>query len=96
MVVTDYTTLDANTNFELKSGLIQLLPIYHGLYGEDPQKHLKELHIVCASFIPQGVSEDQVKLRDFPFSLRDATKDWLYNLPSRSISTWNAMKEQFL
>ncbi|XP_071933877.1 uncharacterized protein [Coffea arabica] len=92
----EYSTLDVNINFKLKSELIQLLPTYHGLSGEDPHKHQKELHIACATFRPQGVSDDQVKLRAFPFSLKDAAKDWLYDLPSRSITTWNAMKEQFL
>ncbi|KAI9117835.1 hypothetical protein K1719_011250 [Acacia pycnantha] len=39
--------LDLATNFELKSGLIHLLPKFHGLAGECPIKHLKEFHVVC-------------------------------------------------
>ena len=27
--------------FELKSGMIHLLPTFHGLVGKDPNKHLK-------------------------------------------------------
>ena len=91
-----FPTLDATTTFELKYGLIHLLPTFHGLAGEDPHKHLKELHVVCTSMKPTGVTEDQVKLRAFPFSLKDSTKDWLYYLPSRSIITWNKMKRLFL
>ena len=82
--------------FELKSGLIHLLPTFRGLAGEDPHKHLKELHVVCSSMKPQGVTEEQIKLRAFPFSLADKAKDWLYYLPSGSITTWNEMKKQFL
>ena len=37
-----------NTNFELKSGLIHLLPTFRGLENEDPHKHLKEFHVVCS------------------------------------------------
>ncbi|KAL0318811.1 UNVERIFIED_CONTAM: hypothetical protein Sangu_2037300 [Sesamum angustifolium] len=33
---------DLEVNFELKSGLIHLLPTFRGLAGEDPHKHLKE------------------------------------------------------
>ncbi|XP_045802429.1 uncharacterized protein LOC123896017 [Trifolium pratense] len=33
---------DVDIPFELKSGLIHLLPKFHGLAGEDPHKHLKE------------------------------------------------------
>ena len=42
-------TLDATTTFELKSGLIHLLPTFRSLVGEDPHKHLKELHVVYTS-----------------------------------------------
>ncbi|KAL2226707.1 UNVERIFIED_CONTAM: hypothetical protein Sindi_2029400 [Sesamum indicum] len=45
---------------------------------------------------PQGVTEEQVKLRAFPFSLGDKAKDWLYSLPSKSIVSWNELKKQFL
>ena len=33
--------------FELKFGLIHLLPTFHGFAGENPNKHLKEFHVVC-------------------------------------------------
>ena len=91
-----FPTLDATTTFELKSGLLHLLPTFHGIEGEDPYKHLKELHVVCTSMKPTGVIEHQIKLRAFPFSLKDSTRDWLYCLPSRSIKTWNEMKRLFL
>ncbi|KAK4400819.1 hypothetical protein Sango_1188000 [Sesamum angolense] len=39
---------DLEVNFELKSGLIHLLPTFRGLAGEDPHKHLKEFHVVCS------------------------------------------------
>ncbi|KAH9716919.1 hypothetical protein KPL71_021635 [Citrus sinensis] len=63
-------------NFELKSGMIHLLPTFHGLAGEDPNKHLKEFHVVCSTMKPAGVSEEQVKLMAFPFSLADSAKEW--------------------
>ncbi|KAK4387402.1 hypothetical protein Sango_2346800 [Sesamum angolense] len=87
---------DLEVNFELKSGLIHLLPTFRGLPGEDPHKHLKEFHVVCSGMRPQGVTEEQIKLRAFPFSLADQAKDWLYFLPSGSITTWNDLKRRFL
>ncbi|XP_068636081.1 uncharacterized protein [Aristolochia californica] len=91
-----FPTLDATSTFELKSGLIHLLPTFHGLAGEDPHKHLKEFHVVCTSMIPMEITEEQIKLRAFPFSLKDSAKDWLYYLPFGSITTWNEMKRLFL
>ena len=93
---TTFATLDATIAFELKSGLIHLLPTFHVLAGEDPHKYLKEFHVVCTSMKPTGVIEDRIKLRAFPFSLKDWAKDWLYYLPSGSIKTWNEMKNLFL
>ncbi|KAJ9175141.1 hypothetical protein P3X46_013722 [Hevea brasiliensis] len=89
-----YLTL--NVAFELKSGLIHLLPKFHGLAGEDPHKHLKEFHVVCSSMKTQGVSEDQIKFQAFPFSLEGTAKDWLYYLPFGSVNSWNEMKHIFL
>ena len=66
----EYPNLDVA--FELKSGMIHLLPTFHGLAGEDPNKHLKEFHVVCSSMKPMGISEEQIKLRAFPFSLADS------------------------
>ncbi|CAH9146939.1 unnamed protein product [Cuscuta epithymum] len=91
-----FPTLDEGNTFELKSGLIHLLPSFHGMRGEDPNKHLSEFHIVCTSMCPNGATEEQIKLRAFPFSLKDTAKDWLFYLPSGSINTWAQMKKCFL
>ncbi|RDX71677.1 hypothetical protein CR513_48953, partial [Mucuna pruriens] len=52
--------------YELKSGLIHLLPKFHSLVGENMHKHLKEFHMVCSTMRPHGIPEN------------GATKDWLY------------------
>ena len=79
-------------NFELKSRMIHLCPTFHDFEGEDPNKHLKEFHVVCSTMKPTGASEEQVKLMTFPFSLVDSTKEWLYYLPSGTVTTWNEMR----
>ncbi|XP_051127368.1 uncharacterized protein LOC127248864 [Andrographis paniculata] len=92
----NFPTLNNTIAFELKSGLIHLLPSFHGLAGEEPHKHLQEFDVVCSNMKPPGVTDEQIKLRAFPFSLKDAAKDWLYYLPPGSIDTWNDMKKKFL
>ncbi|XP_027102728.1 uncharacterized protein [Coffea arabica] len=44
---------------------------------------------------PPGITEEQIKLRAFPFSLKDAAKDWLYYLPAGTITTWAQVKKKF-
>ncbi|TYK09432.1 Copia protein [Cucumis melo var. makuwa] len=82
--------------FELKPGLIQLLPIFKGSSGEDAHKHLKHFHMVCDSIRPHGISEEQLNLRAFPFSLTDVANGWLYYLEPGSITTWGSLKKKFL
>ncbi|RDX83138.1 hypothetical protein CR513_35983, partial [Mucuna pruriens] len=64
--------------YELKSGFIHMLPKFHGLVGEDPHKHLKEFHVIYSIMRPQGILEDYIKMKAFPFSLDGAAKDLLY------------------
>ncbi|KAG8493404.1 hypothetical protein CXB51_010808 [Gossypium anomalum] len=45
---------------------------------------------------PQGVTEDQIKLRAFSFSLADLAKEWLFYLPPGSITTWADLSRLFL
>ena len=82
--------------FELKTGLINILPKFRGRENENPHKHLKAFNIICSSMKPQGISEDQIKLRAFPFSLDDFAKDWLFYLPPGSITSWDDMVRTFL
>ncbi|XP_073153135.1 uncharacterized protein [Henckelia pumila] len=91
-----FPSLEANATFELKSSIIHLLPSFHGLAGEDPHKHLMEFHVVCISMKPQGVTEEQIQLSAFSFSLKNAAKDLLYYLPPGSITTWTEMKRIIL
>jgi len=61
--------------YVLKTGLIHLLPKFHGLAGEDSCKHLKQFHVVCSTMKPANVQEDHVYLKAFPHSLEGNAKD---------------------
>ncbi|RDX80030.1 hypothetical protein CR513_39468, partial [Mucuna pruriens] len=57
-----YPQLEPAQTYDLKSGLIHLLPKFHGLAGEDPHKHLKEFHVerfnkLCATCPHHQISE---------------------------------------
>ncbi|XP_021845840.2 uncharacterized protein [Spinacia oleracea] len=88
--------LELEKPLKLNSGFLNLLPKYYGKSGENPYRHLKEFKVVCSSMNLEGVEQDHIRLHAFPFSLQDLAKDWLYDLPAGSITTWNVMASTFL
>ena len=44
----------------------------------------------------KDVDNDIVKLKLFPFSLRDHAKTWFSSLPKNSIDSWNKCKDAFI
>ncbi|CAN6567510.1 unnamed protein product [Malus baccata var. baccata] len=82
--------------FELKSSLLHHIPKFHGLSMEDPNKHLKEFEVVWSSMTPVTVDGSILKMKAFPFSLMDKAKDWLYELASGTVTSWESMKRAFL
>jgi hypothetical protein len=71
--------------------MIPLLPTFHGMDNENPYVHIRELEEVVATFHSQLGSIDTVRLKFFPFSLKDKAKSWLYSLRPRSIASWGEM-----
>lgn len=86
-----YITFPEAQNFELKSGLIHLLPLFRGLKNEDPHKFLKEFHVVSSGMKPHAFTKHQINQRAFPFLVQDSANEWLYDLPSGSITSWNEL-----
>ena len=78
--------LDAS-RFNFKLGIIQLLPTFHGFEFENPYMHLREFEEVCNICTDQNWSMNIIRLKFFPFSLKDKAKTWLQNLRSGSIRT---------
>ena len=76
-----------NAPLELRTCMIHMLPKFQGLENEDPHRHLKEFYVVCSSMRPQGITDEQIRLVAFPFTLIESAKDWLYYLPPGSITT---------
>ncbi|KAJ4718833.1 DNA-directed DNA polymerase [Melia azedarach] len=76
--------------------MIQTSVQFNELAHEDPNAHIANFLEICDTFRHNGVSDDAVKLRLFPFSLRDKAKSWLSSLPPGTITTWDDLAQKFL
>ncbi|KAL5558299.1 hypothetical protein UlMin_034510 [Ulmus minor] len=55
---------------------------FGGMSKDDPNAHIAYFLEVCDLYKINGVSDDAVRLRVFPFSLRDRAREWLNSVPS--------------
>jgi len=65
------------SHFNFKSGIIQLLPSFHGLDLENPYLHLRESEEVCNIYNNLNCNMNTIRLKLFSFSLKDKAKTWL-------------------
>ncbi|KAK4280312.1 hypothetical protein QN277_011951 [Acacia crassicarpa] len=107
----DYTTLNpariktsivnpavnAN-NFEIKPSLISLVQqsSFSGSDLEDPNQHIETFLQICYTTKMNGVPEDALRVRLFPFSLTGKARAWLCSCPTGSLSTWDIITTKFL
>ena len=90
-------TINAN-NFELKPALISMAQQAQFSRSplDDPNIHLAIFLEICNTVKMNGVTEDTIRLRLFPFSLRDKARGWLQSLQPGTITSWQDMAESFL
>ncbi|RVW22339.1 hypothetical protein CK203_108730 [Vitis vinifera] len=67
----------------IKPHIVPLLPTFHGMESENPYAHIKEFEDVCNTFQEGGASIDLMRLKLFPFTLKDKAKIWLNSLKPR-------------
>ncbi|XP_042022905.1 uncharacterized protein LOC121770193 [Salvia splendens] len=88
----------AANSFELRPGLIDRAEAnaFGGTGSEDANKHLTKFIQISNTVKANGVTDEQVRLRLFPFSLKDEARDWYDSMGPNSVPTWDAMVELFL
>nr|GEX10344.1 reverse transcriptase domain-containing protein [Tanacetum cinerariifolium] len=69
---------------------------FHGLLGDDANKHLNKFLHVTQSIKVNGVSDDALRLYLFPHSLTQNATTWFDRLPRNSITTFEKMAKMFL
>nr|GEY79089.1 retrovirus-related Pol polyprotein from transposon 17.6 [Tanacetum cinerariifolium] len=86
-------------NFGLKNDMIQQVQNscqFHGLPGDDANKHLDKFLHVTQSIKVNEVTNDALRLYLFPHSLTHHATAWFDRLPRNSINTFEQMAKMFL
>ncbi|KAK8521572.1 hypothetical protein V6N12_031466 [Hibiscus sabdariffa] len=86
-------------HFELKPIMFNMLNSigqFGGSPHEDTRQDIRAFLEVCDSFRQQGVHEDVLKLKLFPYSLRDRARAWLSGVPAGSMESWADLCRSFL
>ncbi|KAL4319223.1 hypothetical protein GQ457_18G009160 [Hibiscus cannabinus] len=86
-------------HFELKPVMFNMLNTlgqFGGTPNENVRQHLKSFLEIFNSFKIHEVSNDVLKPKLFPYSLRDKAKTWLNNLQPGSLQSWTQLCRSFL
>ncbi|XP_021724700.1 uncharacterized protein LOC110692015 [Chenopodium quinoa] len=85
-------------HFELKPQFIQFISndSFAGLPHDCPVSHIDSFLEKCDTMKLNGVTDDAIRLRLFPSSLRDRAKEWLRDEGTGSFDTWDKLVKAFL
>nr|GEV42111.1 reverse transcriptase domain-containing protein [Tanacetum cinerariifolium] len=87
------------TNFRIKNDMIQQVQNscqFHGLLGDDANKHLDKFLHVTQSIKLNGVIDDALRLYLFSYSLTNHATAWFDRLSRNSINTFEQIDKMFL
>ncbi|XP_031104479.1 uncharacterized protein LOC116007958 [Ipomoea triloba] len=99
-----------NPNINVGGGLgaqfMQQQPVYQqpgygnnqfgGSRVEDPKTHIVHFDRICQTIKMNGVPSEAIKLRLFPFSLRNQAQRWLNSFPANHFITWEQLHKAFM
>ena len=60
--------------FTCRPQMLQIIPKFHSMDSENPYHHIKEFEDICSTFVDHEYTDETVKLKLFPFSLKDKAK----------------------
>ena len=81
--------LPSNTyTFIIKPSMLPSLSTFYGMESESPYLHVKEFEKMVGTMVDGPQREEIVRLKLFPFSLKDQVKLWVNSLKAYSINSW--------
>ena len=71
-------------------------PNYHGLPNEDALTFMRTFYGTVENFPRNGLTNEEIRMRCFPYTLKDRANAWWLSLPAGSMTTWDQVYERFV
>jgi hypothetical protein len=81
---------------EIKTSTIRMVQHSPFTGKEDPNLHLQAFIQLCRTFNMDGVTQDQMRARLFPFSLLGKALQWFHSQPAETVQNWNTLMKAFM
>jgi hypothetical protein len=82
--------------FKIKTSTIRMVQHSPFTGKEDLNFHLQAFVQLCQTFNMDGVTQDQMRARLFPFSLLGKALQWFYSQLAETVQDWNALMRAFM
>ena len=89
-------TPDIGVPFEIKTSIIRMVQSSPFTGKEDANLHLQAFLQLCRTFDKQGMTQDQIRARLFPFSLLGRALQWFHSLPPHTVQNWESLMKEFM
>nr|GLL29648.1 uncharacterized protein LOC109174985 [Ipomoea trifida]GMD96776.1 TMV resistance protein N-like [Ipomoea batatas] len=87
---------DAAKNYELKMVHYNQLSSFHGSASEDALTFIRDFYGIVQHFPLNDLTKDALRMRCFPYTLKDAAKTWFMSLTPGSLQTWPEVYNMFI
>jgi hypothetical protein len=87
---------DVGRPFKIKVTTIRMVQHSPFTGKQDQNLHLQAFVQLCQIFEEDGVTQDQIRARLFPFSLHGKALRWFHTLPAESKQDWEALMRAFM
>jgi hypothetical protein len=81
---------------EIKTSTIRMVQHSPFTGKEDPNLHVQGFIQLCETFNMDGVTQDQMRARLFPFSLLGKALQWFNPQPTEAVQNWNTLMKAFM
>jgi len=87
-----------NINFHVHLTILTLVQNnqYVGLPSEDPHAHIMRFIRACGMYRKEGVSEDVIRLKLFPFLVIGENVRWLESQDDHHFRSWQQLHKEFM